>query len=210
MRRTVLLAALTLFAATSALHAQSSTEPKTFPAPQASEPAPRQTCGFAHNNVCGVPTADQLQSTQLQVITRNTASACPVGLYAGHSDSLTQLRAEDVRPGVISQSLNLRMSNSTPHDIVSAQIAVHGLSPRSRITPASMGAGGDLTKHMQVDLSVDAGRQAARDVRVYGFTSVQRIDLDSLTYADGTTWTASDGHHCSVGPSGLMLVAASQ
>jgi hypothetical protein len=140
-----------------------------------------------------------------------TFNGCPVGFYAGHSNSLTQLRAQDVRPGVISQSLNVRMSNSTHHDIVSAQITVHGLSPLHRITPAGADAvNGDLTKQVQLELSVDAGKQSATDLRVYGFTSIRRIDLDSLTYADGTTWTASAQHRCSVTPNGMMLVAAAQ
>ena len=139
-----------------------------------------------------------------------TFDGCPVGFYAGHSNSLTQLRAQDARPGLISQSLNVRVDNSTRHDIVSARITVHGLTPHYRLTPADTDTSstGDFSKHVQLDLSVDAGKHADTGLRVYGFTSVQRIDLDSLTYADGSTWTASAGHRCSITPNGMMLVAA--
>jgi hypothetical protein len=151
------------------------------------------------------------QAAQAQVL-RKAQTACPVGFYAGHSNSLTQLRAEDAKPGVVSQSLNLRMSNATGHDIVSAKITLHGLSPRYRLSPltAETAPTGDLSKQVDFDLSVDSGKQAATDLRVFGFTSVQRIDLDSLTYADGTTWTASAQHRCSVIPNGMMLVASAQ
>jgi hypothetical protein len=205
MRRTLFLATI-LFSAP-LLRAQST----GGNAPTATEAKPQQTCGFAYGNACGVPTAQQIEQVRARVEMMGR-STCPVGFYAGHSNSLTQLRAQDARPGLISQSLNVRMDNSTRHDIVSAQITVHGLSPHYRLTPANAdaAANGDLTKHMQLDLTVDAGRHGDTDLRIYGFTSVQRIDLDSLTYADGTTWTASAERRCSVAPNGMMLVAAAQ
>jgi hypothetical protein len=210
MRRTLLLVALTLFIAPLAVRAQSTADAsgRSFPTPSTSEATPKQTCGFAYGNACGAPEVQKLRSARVQVMMHSLATGCPVGFYAGHSDSLTQLRADEAIRGV-SQSLNVRMDNSSPRDIVSAQITVHGLSQRSRLTPAE-GVRSDLTKHIELNLAVDAGKHSAKDVRIYGFTSIQRIDLDSLTYADGTTWTASDGHHCSVVPNGLMLVAASQ
>jgi hypothetical protein len=40
-----------------------------------------------------------------------------------------------------------------------------------------------------------------------GFTSVRWIDLDSITYADGSMWHSSPQRKCQVVPDRFMLVA---
>ena len=41
-----------------------------------------------------------------------------------------------------------------------------------------------------------------------GFTSIRWITLDSLTYADGTTWHPAAHKSCSIIPNRFMAVAA--
>jgi hypothetical protein len=157
-------------------------------------------------------TAAAQSTTPTTVYIVSAIAGCPVGFTAGHSNSLTQVRTRDAKPGTPSQSLNVAMANPTSRDIVSAQITLHGLSQHYRLTPltADTASTGDLSKQVTLDLSVDAGKRADTDFRVSGFTSIQRVDLDSLTYSDGTKWTAPAHHSCSIVPNGLMLVASAQ
>jgi hypothetical protein len=109
-----------------------------------------------------------------------------------------------------SQKLDLQLSN--PRDtraVTHAQITVHGLTAHGRITPAASGSSATATVAKQVDLqlSVAPGASASAGLVFKGFTSVRWIDLDSLTYADGSTWHASPQHNCQIVPNRFMLVA---
>jgi hypothetical protein len=109
-----------------------------------------------------------------------------------------------------SQKLDLHLSN--PRDtraVTHAQITVHGLTAHGRITPADSGNPNAATIAKQVDLqlTVASGASTSTGLLFKGFTSVRWITLDSLTYADGSTWQASTQHNCQIVPSRFMLVA---
>jgi hypothetical protein len=46
------------------------------------------------------------------------------------------------------------------------------------------------------------------DLVLPGFSSVQSITLNSLTYSDGSTWNSFKGNACRVAPDPFMLVSA--
>ena len=50
--------------------------------------------------------------------------------------------------------------------------------------------------------------RASSDLSLSRFTAVTSVDLNSITYADGTTWHTSSPAACSITPDLIMLVAA--
>jgi hypothetical protein len=49
-------------------------------------------------------------------------------------------------------------------------------------------------------VTVDAGREVPVDSLVNGFSDVKHIELNSVTYADGTSWQPINGETCIVTP----------
>jgi hypothetical protein len=107
------------------------------------------------------------------------------------------------------QRIQLTMTNLSPQEIVKAQFTVHGLSDKWRYVPLPEAPAPDLTKRVEVTLEVRGNSHASRDLSLSRFTSVTSVNLDSLTYADGSTWEASSGA-CSVVPDPFMLVTAAR
>ena len=64
-----------------------------------------------------------------------------------------------------------------------------------------------MTKTVTLTFNDRGESLAAADLVLRGLTSVSRVRLESLTYADGTSWQTEQGSACSVTPSPLMLVA---
>jgi hypothetical protein len=101
------------------------------------------------------------------------------------------------------------MSNSRSIDIVGAQITARGFDAKTRYSPAQYprAASPDLTKTVDFDLTVKSKGNESTDLRLARFTAVTWIDLDSVTYADGSTWHASAGKTCRVVPDLMRLVS---
>ena len=143
----------------------------------------------------------------LPLITPTTS--CPVDMSA----------QPGVGPGMVivitgndnaSQAPDLQAQQQPPRyakAVTHAQITVHGLTVHGRITPASNPNPATIAKQVDLQLTVAPGASASTGLLFKGFTSVRWIDLDSLTYADGSTWHTSPRHNCQVVPSLLMLVA---
>jgi hypothetical protein len=137
-------------------------------------------------------------------------SNCPVGFSA----------EPGVGPGMVivvngdttaSQKLKLQLSYLTdPHssNITGAQITVHGLTAKGRIAPASSDPDDNtIAKQVDLALTIAPGRTASTAMLFKGFTSVRWITLDSLTYANGSTWHPAAHRSCSIIPNRYMAVA---
>jgi hypothetical protein len=139
-------------------------------------------------------------------------SKCPVGLQVERSSGLfayenaKALPADDVRPK-IEQWFDFRMTNFLPHEIVSAQITAHGFGYKWRVIPIS-DATPDIWKTMNVALDVKGNSSASRELSLGHFSAIRTIDVNSVTYADGSTWHASSPGACSVAPSLIMRISA--
>lgn len=145
----------------------------------------------------------------------NTSGAnCPVALSVNHGSTLPSRKtvgplAAPPAP-VQEQRIQLTMTNPSQQEIVKAQITVHGLSDKWRYVPLPEAPAPDLTKRVEVTLDVRGNSHASSDVSLSRFTSVTSVDLNSLTYADGSTWEASSSAACSVAPNPFMLVTATR
>ena len=89
--------------------------------------------------------------------------------------------------------------------IVSAEIVVHALSPKSRVVLTSGSADADIVKTFHL---VTTGEGAlTHDLWMAGASSIRRIELKSLTYSDGSIWNESPHERCSIAPDPFVLVA---
>jgi hypothetical protein len=103
------------------------------------------------------------------------------------------------------QGIHLTLSNLSPRSIVSAQVIVHGFSNKWRYVPLS-GADPDLARTVDVALDVKGNGEASRNLSLSHFTAITAVDVNAITYADGSTWRTSSPGACSAAPDLLMLV----
>jgi hypothetical protein len=148
-----------------------------------------------------------IQTTVLNAVP--PSSDCPIGMRVQHGNGDQLLWAKD-RPVGIAQYLQVIMSNSKSVDIVGAKITVYGFAAKTRYIPAQSPrtSSPDLTKTVGLDLMVKSKGGQSTDLRLPHFTAVSWVDLDSVTYADGTTWHSSVGKTCHVVPELMRLVSS--
>jgi hypothetical protein len=146
------------------------------------------------------------------------APDCPLGMHASHGTGLpVAMSAGPARnnpmagaPALV-QEIHLTMTNPLSHEIVGAQFVVHGFSAKWRaMNLADSSQAPDLTKTMDMVVSVKGKGQASRDLSLRRFAAVTSIDLTAITYADGSTWQTPSAAACSVTPDMVMLVASTQ
>ena len=159
-------------------------------------------------------------STSLTHLRTIGEAACPLDMQATHGPRVPvgvnagpAINGQAIKPKApaLYQRIHLTMTNRQSHEIVSAQITAHGFSDKWKaIDLANSFQAPDLAKTLDVVLDVKGKGRASSDLSLSRFTAVSSIDLDSITYADGTTWRASSPGACSVTPDMVMLVAATR
>lgn len=133
---------------------------------------------------------------------------CPVSLRAQHLADGSLLQAGNSHPRGIGQRLHLTLADHRSSQIVTAKVTIHGMSNKGRITQAAASDGSsDAVSTLNVQFSAASPGSVAGDVRVPGMTAVERIDLDSVAYADGSVWSFAGQQACHVTPDPLMLIA---
>jgi hypothetical protein len=154
-----------------------------------------------------------LQSTKTVIVNPGEAApSCPIAMSARHAGGGEMVKVSPGEPAqqIPVQRLTLTLTRPNSPGIAAATVTVHGFTGKTRYVPlgASEAArdGKTVDDGKTIDVAFAAGSTATL-LRAPGFTAVTRIDLESVTYADGATWK-SDGRVCSVTPDGLMLVNA--
>jgi hypothetical protein len=166
------------------------------------------TSAFGQETV--VPTGARLVSATPALHMDRTN--CPVGLQVKHGPGLTAKRNAEGPAGNEksklpnrNQDIDLTLTNLSPQSIVNAQLVVHGFSNKWRYLPLS-GADPDLATTVHVALDVKGNGQASRSLSLNRFTAITAVDVNSITYADGSTWRTTSAGACSVSPDLFMLV----
>ncbi len=172
------------------------------------------TCAFGQETVVPADAKLVLATPPVHMDRTN----CPVGLQVKHGPGLTATRNADgptingkpLRGGQHqlpdqNQGIRLTLTNLSLQSIVSAQLVVHGFSSKWRYVPLS-GADPDLATTVHVALDVKGNGQASRSLSLSHFTAITAVDVNAITYADGSTWRTSSPGTCSVSPDLLMLV----
>ncbi len=132
---------------------------------------------------------------------------CPVSLRAQHGVSGNILSVDRNRPKGIAQLLHLTLTNPDSRQIVAAKLRVHGLTGKARVTQTLSGQNdSDAAQNLDVRFSPGPGNAVSADLWVPGMTAVLSIDLNSVTFADGSTRSFSAREACHVAPDPLMLI----
>jgi hypothetical protein len=140
-----------------------------------------------------------------------TSGGCPVSLRALHGADGSMLRVDKNRPAGIAQLLHLILSNPDARQVVAARVRVRGLSGRGRMTQTSgqdaTQGGADVTRSLEARFSAGSDKDVSSDVWVSGMTAVLEVELNSVTFADGTTRRFAGVDACRIAPEPLMLIA---
>jgi hypothetical protein len=135
------------------------------------------------------------------------AGSCPVSLHAQHKADGAMMQAGIAHAVGIGQLLHLVLEDSSGA-IAKATVTIHGYSNKARIAKTSGNGVYDVESTVTVDFSSVSPHAAAGDAWAAGMTAVTRLDLNSVSYADGTTQAFTAQQACHVAPDPFMLVAA--
>jgi hypothetical protein len=143
-------------------------------------------------------------------------SSCPVSVRAQQFSAANEMKVDQNRPKGLAQLLHLTLANPPDSRVARATVTVRGLLPKTRatLTPLTLGAdASDAAKTLEVAFPAGtdpAGtdKAASAELWVPGLSAVYSIDLVSVTYADGSTWTANTARTCRTPIDGIMLVGA--
>jgi len=163
---------------------------------------------------------------QQQITRQDVETNCPIGveanlvalpsvLNAGPSinGQPTQRKGPSVEGQQVTKDhlqLHLDVSNPSSQDIVGAQFTVHGFSRKWRvIEPSDPSNAPDLWRTVDVALDVQGKGHASSELSLTHFSAIlTSIDVDSVTYADGTQWQAPSPGACNTIPNMVMRISA--
>lgn len=136
-------------------------------------------------------------------------SSCPISLQARHAPGGDAIEVNGRRIQDPAQRLHLTISDSDSRRIVAANVTVRGFSNKARYVPAmSAQESSDAAKTLDVRFSTGADKESSADLAVPGLTAVTVVDLNSVTYSDGSSWKLAAGRSCRSWVDGLMLVSS--
>ncbi len=168
---------------------------------------------LSFGSIAPAQSASQQQNQLTTILLPAVSSGCPVSLHAQHGADGNMLNVDKGRPKGLAQLLRLTLTNPDSRQIVQANVRVHGLSGKGRVaqaTSAQKNSGqdnSDKVESMVVSFSPGQNKSVSGDLWVPGMTAVLSIDLNSVTFADGSTTSFSGRDLCHVAPDPLMLIA---
>lgn len=136
-------------------------------------------------------------------------SNCPVDMAIDRSGLYVKSEVHtapypDPNPQV-EQRIRLDLTNRNPTKIVAAQITIHGLSQKTRFMELSTPEA-DMAKTFHLSLDLRGNGQSSNVLWLTRFAVITRVDLNAVTYADGSAWHEAAPAACSVVPSSLVRV----
>jgi hypothetical protein len=141
---------------------------------------------------------------------RPDSSGCPVGFFASRQGTSQIMSASDAAEAGPAQGLHLVLNHLNAPAIQSVEVTVYGVSPRAVVLPANSHAGSlanaTITKTFELERQAGSTSLSDADVWMHHVGSLSRVDLISITYANGSTWHASEGFKCRAVPSNVVLV----
>jgi hypothetical protein len=134
-------------------------------------------------------------------------NVCPVSIQASHLSDGNVVRTSTDHAKGVGQRLHLKLHSPDQRTIASATMNLRGWTAKGR--KAQVGSSDDAalgTRTLTVTFTLDGDRMSSADIWVPGLTAVVSVELLSVNYTDGSTWTPVQGHACRVTPDHLMLV----
>jgi hypothetical protein len=139
-----------------------------------------------------------------------TFTLCPAAMRAQHMAGGTLVQTRSTHPGGAGQWLHLTLLPRDSKQIAKATLTIRGYSSKGRLAQAQSthGEDFDVVRTMSVPFTNGKDGSASADFLVPGMTAVGRIDLTSLNFADGSTWSIAADASCRVSPDLYMAVAS--
>jgi hypothetical protein len=135
---------------------------------------------------------------------------CPAFMRAQHVADGNVVRTRSAHPGGVGQWLHLTLTPRDSKTIAKATLTVRGYSSKGRVAQSQSTHSEDFDEVRTMTVPFTSGKDgsASADFLVPGVTAVGRIDLTSLTYADGSAWGIAADSSCRVIPDLYMAVAS--
>jgi len=144
---------------------------------------------------------------QSPVQTATLPNPCPVGVRASHLSDGGVVKTGTMHPKELGQRLHLTLTSPDSRSIASATVNLRGWTAKGRIEQTGKDEGAaQPVRTLTVPFTAGADRTASADVWAPGLTAVSSVELISVAFEDGTTWTQAQGKTCQVTPDPLMLV----
>ena len=141
---------------------------------------------------------------------------CPIGMHVRQGVGSQMLEAKDgQRTRVFAARLRLNLwapqsAKASPAQITGATVTVHGSNGKAGMVLAlsNNDRPAEITRTMDVKLGLDDDKTFFAELVLPGMTAATRVDLRSITYADGSTWKVT-GHpeFCQATPDPIMLIS---
>ncbi|MGA3333034.1 MAG: hypothetical protein ABSC62_02600 [Terracidiphilus sp.] len=144
---------------------------------------------------------------QRPVHTVMVPNPCPVGVRVSHLSDGRTIKTGMAHPKGLGQRLHLTLTSPDSRSIASATVNVRGRTAKGRMEQAGKDNDAALpVRTLTVPFTAGADRTASADVWAPGLTAVSSVELISVAFGDGTTWTRAQGKTCQVTPDPLMLI----
>lgn len=150
------------------------------------------------------------------VIVAPDVAACPAVLYARHEGGLHRRVLVNGDPApepglpIMLTLAGGRSPRITRATVTAYGLSIHGMNGRWQLLKAgnAHGGSGEISKTLDAVFAPGEDDTASSRLVLPGFTSVKSIELDSVSYADGSTWKPAPHRACQVAPDPFMPVDA--
>lgn len=136
-------------------------------------------------------------------------AACPVGLRAQHLADGGMVETGSAAPHGIGQRLYLTLTGKPGLQVVSAKVLVRGWTPQGRLqqTLSKQSGSGSGARSLTARFTAGEKNTATATIWAPGLSAVDSVEVLSVSYADGSTWTSGKYLACRVVPDPSMLIA---
>jgi hypothetical protein len=134
---------------------------------------------------------------------------CPIGFSASRQASPQIMSASDAKQPGPTMGLHLMLNRRDQPAIESIEVTVEGLSPRPGILLVNAPAKDTvISKVFELQRKADSQSLNDADVWMHQVGSLRWADLMAITYADGSTWHATENFKCRAVPSNFILIGS--
>jgi hypothetical protein len=153
------------------------------------------------------PSALLAQTASATIVLQSSgAQNCPVGIQAQHTpQGAVEQVGRSAERHQLGYNISLRAFDSRL--IRQARITLRGIAG-AQVLPAGASSESNANATESFTLTPGATPKATLQSVVYAekLTGVRWVEVDELTYADGTQWRQTQGSVCRVAPNGFLLV----
>jgi hypothetical protein len=137
---------------------------------------------------------------------------CPVGFSATRQAAGQMMSADDAKQKGPAQGLHLELQHINRPAIESIEVTVYGRSPKQGIllidSEASVKSDDAISKTFELQRKAESRSLTDADVWMHNVGSLTRVDLNTITYSDGSTWHSTENFKCRAVPSNFILVGS--